>query len=169
MTTKTILSAGEEVKSGCLKCKGLTNHTIVAMNGDSVAKVQCNVCKARHNYRPEMPVKAKKKTGPAVPRVTAVARKASENYGKMMDGRDEADALPYSMSTLFGRGDLVKHPTFGLGLVTQTILPNKIELTFNEGARIFICQLPPPVKVASRDADKAKKRKKARKSLSPMM
>ena len=46
MVSDTQLESGKEVGSKCLKCKGVTNHTIIAMAGGEIAKVECNVCKA---------------------------------------------------------------------------------------------------------------------------
>lgn len=165
MATTVILSAGEEIDSACLKCKDITNHTIVAMKGEKIAKVECNTCKAKHMYRAEMPVKKTKK--PAGPKITVAEKKAAESFSKMMSGRNEDEASKYSMKSVFGKDDLIKHPSFGLGVVTATIPPNKIELTFHEGPKIFICELERPSLGAG--ASRPKKKKRVRKNINPMM
>ncbi len=167
MATKSIPTPGEEIDSKCLKCKDVTNHTIVAMVEEEIAKVQCNVCKAKHKYRPPKPVKKAKKK-PAAPRKKTAAKTAAnrliktaaDNYAKLINGRNLDEAMPYSMTAIFDKDDLVNHPSFGVGYVTATLPPNKIELTFNEGTRIFICQLKSPDSSESGGGTKAKKRKR---------
>ena len=165
MATNTILNAGEEIDSGCLKCKDVTNHTIIAMIEEKIIKVQCNVCGSRHNYRPVQPIKTKKKSNsakrPTAKTQTSLSVKTAANkYTKMLKGRNLDEAMPYAMTSIFSKDDLVNHPTFGLGLVTATIPPNKIELTFNEGPKIFVCQLRTPGPLVPGSGFKAKKRKR---------
>ena len=171
MATETILTVGDEVDSKCTKCKDLTNHKIVAMVEQEIVKVECNVCGGRHKYRPEKPVKAKTKKKapakkkaaakkkPAKPKLTLAVKKAIEIFTKLMKGRNEADALPYSMTTQFGKNDLINHPSFGIGVVTAIIPPNKIELTFIEGPKLFICKLENAGSMATEPSPKGKKTK----------
>lgn len=178
MATSTILTAGEEIDSGCLKCKDVTNHTIIAMLEEKIVKVQCNVCGGRHNYRPVKPTKTKTKTkkkssSPKMSRaktqMSRLAKTAADNYTKLMNGRNLDEAMPYAMTAIFSKYDLVNHPTFGLGLVTETIPPNKIELTFNEGPKIFVCQLRSSSTSAPGNGFKAKRKKRAQKKINPVM
>ena len=37
------IQAGSSVESQCGKCKTVTDHHVVAMDGDQVAKVECKV------------------------------------------------------------------------------------------------------------------------------
>ncbi|MCK5231373.1 MAG: hypothetical protein KAR13_13960 [Desulfobulbaceae bacterium] len=165
MATTTILNAGEEIDSRCLKCKDVTNHTIIAMVEEKIAKVQCNVCGGKHNYRPAKPIKTKKKSNSAKKataktKTSRSLKTAADNYTKMMNGRNLDEAMPYAMTAIFSKDDLVNHPTFGLGLVTAAIPPNKIELTFNEGPKIFICELKSPNALVPGSGLKTKKRKR---------
>lgn len=144
------ITAGDEVDSNCLKCKGLTNHTIIALVEDKIAKVQCNVCGARHNYRPAKAEKNVKMTsvtrkdGKIVSNRTVATPKKTKKeagYEKLLAGRNLAEAIPYTMTTTFKQNDLVDHPIYGIGIVTATIQPDKIELTLKEGVKKFICKL----------------------------
>ncbi len=151
MTDKKPLAAGDEVDSRCLKCKDVTNHTIIAMAAGEVAKVVCNVCKSQHKYRapkPEKKAAAVRKTaaGKAAPKAPKVpkptkAEKAVAYFEEMTSGRDSSKALSYAMKNTFKENDLLNHPTFGLGLVVGTVQPNKIEVLFKEGSKILICVL----------------------------
>ena len=146
MTIENNLDAGNEIDSRCLKCKDVTNHTIIAMVDGKVAKVQCNVCRARHNYRPPKPEKAggaKKKTTARTSGGSTRLTKAEACFKELLANRDPSEALVYSMTDTFKEGDLIDHPTFGLGVVTGTVMPNKIEVQLRQENRVLICVLPP--------------------------
>jgi len=136
MTTK-VLSAGDYIASKCTKCKDTTNHTIVAMVGEKVVKVQCNTCGSTHNHRPEVAKKtpAARKTSTAKPRTTKAERVWEELQEKM---RPE-DAVPYSMATPMKADMLIDHPSFGLGLILNCIKPNKMEVQFQSGIKLLRC------------------------------
>ena len=151
MTTHKGLEAGQEIDSQCLKCKNVTNHIIIAISEEKIAKVECNVCGARHKYRPPNPkkaTKAKKKTAEAkrAPKKPISLLKAEAQFEKIMEGLDVTMAQPYSMTGEFKKGDLIDHSTFGLGLITATVQPNKIEVTFKEGSKLLICKLKNPLR-----------------------
>jgi len=140
------LGAGDDIDSRCLKCKDVTNHTIVAMVADKVVKVQCNVCHSLHNYRPvQGGVKALvrrnviKRDQPAKEVKTAAGSKSEKRFHEMIEGRDQRAAIPYAMNVAFQTDDLVDHPVFGIGLVVKTISPNKMEVVFKEASKILIC------------------------------
>ena len=45
------LRLGDEVDDYCIKCKRVTNHFILAMMGQSVAKVRCRTCYNEQEFR----------------------------------------------------------------------------------------------------------------------
>lgn len=45
------LRLGDEVDDYCIKCKRTTNHFILAMIGQSVAKVRCRTCYNEQEFR----------------------------------------------------------------------------------------------------------------------
>ena len=146
MTINKELTAGDDIDSRCLKCKHVTNHTIVAMVGNKVVKVQCNVCRALHNYRPiQVEKKAtvrrsgEKSGQPGKTGRISRESKAENNFRELLGGRDPVAALEYAMTESFTDDDLVSHPVFGIGLVTRMIPPNKIEVVFKEGSKVLIC------------------------------
>ena len=147
MTIKNNLGAGNEVDSRCLKCKDVTNHTIIAMVAGKVGKVQCNVCGARHNFRPVMTAKAEgtKRRTTARPSSGGSTKltKDEARFEALLAGRVSSAALEYAMTGTFKQGDLLNHPTFGLGVVTGTVMPNKIEVQFRQEAKMLICVLSP--------------------------
>ncbi len=46
------LAVGSIVESICGKCNDVMGHTIMAMVGSEIVKVECRVCKSQHRYRP---------------------------------------------------------------------------------------------------------------------
>jgi len=145
LKTEKKIEAGKEIDSRCLKCKDVTNHTIIAMAAGKVAKVQCNVCGGRHNYRPPTAVKKatpkKKSTRPTAASIRQA--KAEALYEELLASRDPSKTLSYSMTDTFRRGDMIDHPMFGLGVVIETIMPDKIEVLFREDTKLLICgELP---------------------------
>lgn len=45
------LRLGDDVDDFCIKCKRLTNHTIVSLVEQQPAKVRCRTCYNDHDYR----------------------------------------------------------------------------------------------------------------------
>ena len=45
------LRLGDVIDDFCVKCKHLTNHSIVSMVNSEPAKVRCRTCYADHDYR----------------------------------------------------------------------------------------------------------------------
>ncbi|MFK5926312.1 MAG: hypothetical protein QM483_06755 [Desulfuromusa sp.] len=134
------LSAGDYIASRCSKCKDLTNHTIVAMVDNKVVRVECNTCGSTHNYRN---VSAKKpatrsKTGGTKPVKTS---KIEAEWENQINTADPADATPYSIRMLVNEGDLIQHPSFGLGRVINVIKPNKMEISFRSGTKLLRCSV----------------------------
>ncbi len=42
---------GDYIDDHCSRCKRTTDHSVVAMAGDEVAKVLCRTCNNEHKYR----------------------------------------------------------------------------------------------------------------------
>ena len=47
------LSAGSTIETRCTRCKGVLNHTIVAMVGEKIVRVECSTCHNMHAYHPD--------------------------------------------------------------------------------------------------------------------
>lgn len=136
------IEAGSEIDSRCLKCKDVTNHTVIAMTDGKVAKVECNVCGGRHNYRPEKPESAgtaKRKATRAASIASAKLAKTEALFEELVADRGPSEARAYSMTDIYKEGDLLDHPTFGMGVVTETVMPDKIEVLFRQESRLLIC------------------------------
>jgi hypothetical protein len=56
----------------------------------------------------------------------------------MLRGKDPAKARPYVLSGRFQAAELIRHPRFGLGLVTAVKDPTKIEVAFADGVKTLV-------------------------------
>ena len=124
---------GGETQAYCTSCKVMREHIIVALEDGKPAKVECDECHKQHLYRPGPPgtkttkPRTKKLSEPlrAVPSIDIVAH---------MAGREQR---AYSANTGFALGDVVKHPSFGLGVVTALPGSQKMEVTFEVGSKLL--------------------------------
>ena len=57
----------------------------------------------------------------------------------MQVSRKSGKVSNYDMKASYQVGDLVNHPKFGLGVVRQLVGPNKVEIVFEEGAKLLRC------------------------------
>lgn len=140
------LSAGDIIEAQCTRCRTLTNHTIVAMVGDKVVRVQCNTCDGVHNYKEAKPAKAPagRTAGPkpaAAPRSSRKDPGAAEReeWATLRPGMQRERAKAYDMNGSYKVKDLVEHPVFGLGVV-QRVVANKVEILFEGGKKLLRCQ-----------------------------
>ena len=133
-------AAGDPIESRCTKCRKITNHIIVAMDGDVPVKVQCNTCDGQHKYYPPAAKKtAAKKPAPRT-RKTADPKVAEQEEWQSLKADIEAKpAVDYAMTTAFKVGSVMKHPKFGLGVVQSSLGPGKVEVLFEDGRKKMRC------------------------------
>jgi hypothetical protein len=132
-TTPPII--GKDIDSWCTRCKMVLAHTIETVANGRVTRVHCNTCGGQHAYRARAPGTG---TGsrPRASRANGarVAAKPPRDYATLLRGRDPATARAYSLTERFKDGELIKHATFGLGVVTVLRDGNKIEVMFSDGS-----------------------------------
>jgi hypothetical protein len=131
-----MLKPGDNVDSWCGKCKFVLAHTIEAMADDKPARVNCNTCKAQHGYKPVAPGAGSRsqKTEAGSPRP---GRSRASRYETLLKGKDAA-AKSYSPKDKYELGDIMAHPSFGLGVATAIKDHTKIEVLFDDGPRVLV-------------------------------
>ncbi len=143
------LKVGGDVDSWCTKCRMMLTHRIVAMVGPKPARVECETCHSQHNWREfppgETPTRASSSSSsgsaPRAPRVSHVTkleqerRDREQSWERAVTGKMVTDFIKYNVKTQFKVGDLVKHPKFGDGVVTQIIDAHKVEILFRDEPR----------------------------------
>jgi len=127
---------GGEIEAYCPspRCKADTTHTIISMYEDEVRRVQCVVCGDVHAYR--KPRGDSAEVGDAAPEpTTRVKRSVKPGWEDAMARASDADLAncrPYSIRDTYEEGDIVSHPVFDIGIVTELLPDNKVEITFKE-------------------------------------
>lgn len=140
------LSAGSTIETRCTRCKAVLNHTIVAMVGEKIVRVECSTCHGLHAYHPVKPVKAAAapradRSGTTAPRKTKADPEAAARaeWEALRPDMDAAQAIPYDMNRPFRVKNVLSHPNFGLGYVQAVIPPNKIDVLFQSGRKRLRC------------------------------
>jgi hypothetical protein len=124
-------SAGDNIASYCTKCRIALDHTIVAMEGGTVAKVKCRTCGSVHKFRnPAETPKTRK------PRQKDEAGGASPALWETALAEAKGAAAPYRMDAKYRVGDIVEHDRFGRGVVRK-IYVNKCDVLFRDRERLM--------------------------------
>lgn len=155
---------GGEIDSYCTKCKLDLTHRIIAMVGDDVKKVECKTCGSHHLYRrpkseKAMPLPPKvrsgvtkvgssssssstsgegKKTSSSSARASAAAQREREQTSQWehaIAGQPMGAFKQYRVTQAYSAGELIRHPKFGDGVITQVIDRGKVEILFKDGPK----------------------------------
>ncbi len=145
------VKVGGETPAYCTSCRDMRHHVVVAMVGPDPAKVECLSCHKQHNYKAAPPGTrtAKKKaaggTTPArKPRAKAGDKTPAEHpLDALLAVRSAAEAKVYTPADRYIIGDLLSHPSFGLGAVSGLPAPGKIEVIFRDSCKLLMHDRPP--------------------------
>jgi uncharacterized Zn finger protein (UPF0148 family) len=128
----------EDIVAYCTSCKLDLAHVIVALDGEKVKKVLCKTCNKEHVYKApkEAKVPSKKK------KTTANSKKKTisplEEWERAMEQAKDAPIRAYAQDGSFKEGEKLDHSSFGKGLITKLIHPNKMEVIFEDGTKFMI-------------------------------
>jgi hypothetical protein len=130
---------GGEVDALCTRCKLTLAHTVLAMVGEKIARVQCNTCGGAHAYRgaPSASGATSKtrsagasSTATRASRASATAEaRVTVSFEQRLAGRDLAGARRYNVRDAYALDEVIEHPTFGYGIVTA-VRSDKIDVVF---------------------------------------
>ena len=122
---------GDEIDAWCPKCTDVGPHVVVALKGTRAGRTECGTCSSTHAYR---------KNPPGAKRSSAGAAKSAaiREYDNLTDGRDLSKTVNYSFTHKFKDDDVVKHKTFGVGVVARTLSGGKMEVVFPESTRLLV-------------------------------
>jgi hypothetical protein len=131
----TAPAIGKDIDSWCTRCRMMLAHTVEAVVNGRVTRVHCNTCGGQHAHRARPPGTG---TGSRARTTRTEAAKPARDYAALLRSRDPATARPYATTERFKDGELIRHPTFGLGLITALRDGNKIEVVFADGSKTLI-------------------------------
>ena len=81
---------GDVIDDYCVKCRRLTNHSIVSLVEDAAAKVRCRTCYHEHDYRHEQAPPTKKELKKMAEEAAAAAEAAQANGEVKADTAERA-------------------------------------------------------------------------------
>jgi hypothetical protein len=127
---------GAEVEAHCPKCKADTQHVVISKYEDEIRRVQCNPCGDVHPYRkPRGESEDDAEPAPAAKKKPA---KAKPTWDQVMAKHAKKQPKPYQLGEYFKEMEVISHPKFGVGFVTENIGDDKIEVNFKEDKRVLV-------------------------------
>jgi hypothetical protein len=126
---------GAEVEAHCPKCKADTQHVVVSKYEDEIRRVQCNPCGDVHPYRKPRGESDEEEPTPAQKKKAA---KAKPTWEQVMAKHSKKQPKPYQLGEYFKEMEVISHPKFGNGFVTENIGDDKIEVTFKDDKRVLV-------------------------------
>src|SRR6266545_7492354 len=133
---------GSDIEAYCPKCKADTAHTVITKYEDEVRRVQCSTCGDVHAYRKPRGEVEEEIPEPVAAKKRAQAKKPTWQEAMAKVGTKGMNhARPYTIRDHYHEGDIVSHPKFGVGFVTE-ISENKAEVTFQDERRVLVHNRP---------------------------
>jgi len=137
---------GERIDAHCLKCGLVLAHIVLYEVNGQVSKVKCKTCGAEHKYRG---VKAPPRKGESLVRRvpkegrsrTGSASHTSPNPAPALWADRRRQMNPdtplrdYRIRDTYTAGDVIHHPTFGVGFVQATPTDRRMEVLFQDEIR----------------------------------
>lgn len=123
---------GGEVDATCTRCRMELAHTILAMVGSKIARVRCNTCGSDHLYRGTQTARG----AVARPRA-APAEKTVVGWETQLAALDVAAAEDYRPDHRYSVDQVLRHPTFGLGIV-RAVRQEKMDVAFKTAERTLV-------------------------------
>jgi len=138
---------GNAVEGHCSECKCDTVQTVIEVEGLQIKTTRCEKCghegplmMAREKAKAALRDLVKKRNSTAPPKRT---RRKPEDpaqiFRRLLEGKEISHAVKYSIKSQYEIGQVIKHPTFGIGVVTAILEPSKISVTFEDTARMMVC------------------------------
>lgn len=118
----------------CKKCGVDRYQVVMAHTTSKTAKLECEVCGTKNNMKTGA-IKEVKSRKPG-----AVAKKPRASHKErwaQLTGSAKSEAAPYSMKVSFSLESLIKHPKFGIGVVTSAT-DSSIQVVFEDEERALV-------------------------------
>jgi len=77
------LRLGDDIDDFCVKCKRITNHSVLAIVGDAPAKVRCRTCYHEQEFRDSIAPPTKRELKKAAEAAAAAAEAEGDSSGEV--------------------------------------------------------------------------------------
>lgn len=123
----------------CSKCDSERYHRVLAHLSSTEARIECEVCgsKKKLNIGKKKMATKTSTTKSQGARVTKAEKAHLEAWNELKEKFGDLTPEVYSVRGSYPANSALDHPTFGLGIVTESY-PNKIEVCFEEGVKTLI-------------------------------
>jgi hypothetical protein len=127
---------GGEIDATCTRCRMELAHTILALVGSKVARVRCNTCGSDHVYRG-----TQSSSRSAATRTRAASAEKTPKtviaFDAQLAALDVSKAEDYRPDHTYAVDQVVRHPTFGLGIV-RAVRQDKMDVAFKATERTLV-------------------------------
>jgi hypothetical protein len=127
---------GSDVEAYCPKCKADTTHVVISKYEDEIRRVQCNPCGDVHSFRKPRGEAEEDMPEPVAARKRALLKKLT--WEEFFAKHGEKNAKPYEFRDTYRENNIVFHPKFGKGFVSELVSESKVEITFADARRILV-------------------------------
>lgn len=127
---------GSDVEAYCPKCKADTTHVVISKYEDEIRRVQCNPCGDVHSYR-----KPRGEAEDDIPEPVAARKRAllkKPTWEEFFAKHHEKDPKSYEFRECYRENQIVSHPKFGKGFISEIVSESKVEVTFADARRILV-------------------------------
>lgn len=125
----------DELIHWCTRCKLDLNHRVIRVDNNGVPKrILCLTCQSDRIYRPKSLSNRKAAFGKA-----AAAKLVQDNALREKLNSSKRSPKAYAMDGVYKLDDVISHHTFGLGLATEIVSSDKVQIFFDDGMRLLKC------------------------------
>ena len=124
----------DELIHWCTRCKLDLNHRVIRVDNGVPKRVLCLTCQSDRIYRPKSLSTRKAASGKA-----AAAKLVQENALREKLHGSKRPPKVYTMDGVYKLDDVISHQTFGLGLATEIVSSDKMQIFFDDGMRLLKC------------------------------
>jgi hypothetical protein len=135
---------GNAIEGYCATCKADTVQTVLVVEGFQIRSVRCEkcrtegpMCRSRAKTKAALREIAAKRQPPSPPKRRTRKERVdpAQVFRRLLEGRELTMAQPYNIHTALELGQVIRHPTFGVGVVTTLCEDSKVNVTFEDGVK----------------------------------
>ena len=139
---------GNAVEGYCSTCKADTVQTVLVVEGLQIRSVRCEKCGGEGPLRTSRAktkaglreVAAKRSVPPPAPKRKSRKERVdpAQIFRRLLEGKELSLAVTYDFRAGLELGQVIRHPTFGIGVVTTLGEDSKANVTFEDGVRTIV-------------------------------
>ena len=143
---------GKNVDALCTRCGLTLAHIVLYEVGGVIARVKCKTCGTEHKYRGAKVRDRKGETGGDRTRRTGTRAAEESRQAEAVETQrwlqrqnelgKNTPIRPYRMTDRYQRGEVIEHPTFGIGFVEKILEDQRMDVLFKGSLKRMVMSLP---------------------------